>query len=222
MTKFTNSLPSRRWLNARMSRRDLLATVLLAVAGCSYSILPELQEPTDLYSLRPKTRFPDDLPSVDWQLVVELPTAAAGIDGSRIALSHDPYVLEYYAKAAWTDNAPGMVRSLLVESFERCGKVAAVGTEAAGLRANYVLKTSLRKFQADYRGGDPVPEVIVRISTKLLAMPERRIVRAFTSEKSVRASGTAFKDVLGAFNDALGHVMQDIVVSTLTPPAPVG
>lgn len=215
-------LPNRQRLAAGISRRGLLAILLPTVAGCTYSMLPALQRPTNLYTLRPKSRFPGDLPSVDWQLIVELPTAAAGIDGSRIALSHDPYVLEYYANAAWTDNAPGMVRSLLVESFERCGKVAAVGTEAAGLRPDYVLKTSLRKFQADYRDGDPIPMVVVRISAKLVAMPGRRVVRAFASEKSVRAPGTAFKDVLEGFNDALGHVMRDIVVSTLTPPVPVG
>lgn len=199
-----------------MRRREILLGGLAALAGCS--ILPKVQEPTTLYTLTPKTTFPPGLPSVNWQLVVELPTAAAGIDSSRIALSHDPFTLEYYAKAAWTDNAPGMVQTLLIESFERTGKIVAVGPESAGLRPDYILKTDLREFQANYRNGDPVPTVVVRVSAKLVAMPQRRIVRAINSDKSVKASGSTFEDVLNAFDDALGHVLREIIVYTLTTP----
>ena len=78
-----------------MRRRDVLLGGLISVAGCG--ILPKVQEPTTLYTLTPKTTYPDNLPSVAWQLVVELPSASAGIDSSRIALTHDPFTLEYYA-----------------------------------------------------------------------------------------------------------------------------
>jgi len=201
-----------------MRRREIVLGGLALLAGCN--ILPKVQDPTTLYTLTPKNTFPPDLPNVTWQLVVELPTAAAGIDSSRIALSHDPFTLEYYAKAAWTDNAPGMVQTLLIESFERTGKIVAVGPESAGLKPDYILKTDLREFQANYRGGDPLPTVAVRVSAKLVAMPQRRIVRAIDSDKSVKATGPKFEDVLAAFDDALGHVLKDIVVYTLTAPAP--
>jgi len=202
-----------------MKRRDLLLGGLATLAGCN--ILPKVQEPTTLYTLTPKTTFPDGLPSVNWQLVVELPTAAAGIDSSRIALTHNPFTLEYYAKAAWTDQAPGMIQSLLIESFERTGKIVAVGPESAGLRPDYILKTDLREFQANYRNGDPIPTVLVRMTAKLVVMPQRRIVRAITSEKSVKAASPKFEDVLSAFDDAVGHVFREIVVYVLTtPPQP--
>ncbi len=206
-----------------VTRRCLLLGGLAGLAGCTYSMLPDQQEPTALYSLAPEPHFPDDLPRVDWQLVVGLPTAAAGIDGSRIALDHDPYRLEYYAKVAWADNAPGMLRRLLIDAFERTGKVAAVGSEADGLRADYILQSDLRKFQAEYRDLDAIPSVVVRMSAILIALPERRIARSIAAEKSVRASGSRFADVLGAFNDAVGSVLAEIVVSTLTiSPPPVG
>jgi cholesterol transport system auxiliary component len=201
-----------------MRRREVLIGGLLVLAGCN--ILPKVQDPTTLYTLTPKTSFPEDLPNVNWQLVVELPTAAAGIDSSRIALSHDAFTLDYYAKAAWTDNAPGMVQTLLIESFERTGKIVAVGPESAGLRPDYILKIDLREFQANYRAGDPIPSVTVRVSAKLVAMPQRRIVRAIDSDKQVKAAGSKFEDVLNAFDDALGHVLRNIVVFTLTAPSP--
>ena len=192
---------------------------LLVAAGCSILPLPKVQQPTSLYVLSPKTRFPPGLPKVGWQLVVELPTAAAGIDSSRIALSRDPFTLEYFANASWTDLAPGMVQSLLIESFERTGKILAVGAESAGLNPDYILKTDLRSFQANYRGGDPIPTVAVRISASLVKMPQRRIIRSMTAQKLLKAPGSNFEDILMAFNDALGHVLRQIVVFTLTAPA---
>src|SRR5215469_16909828 len=168
-----------------MRRRGFLLGGTLLLAGCN--ILPKVQEPTTLYTLTPKTTYPPGLPTVNWQLVVELPTAAAGIDSSRIALSHNPFTLEYYAKAAWTDNAPGMIQTLLVESFERTGKIVAVGPESAGLRPDYILKTDLRAFEADYRGTDPIPTAVVRMNAKLVAMPQRRIIGATTSQKILKA-----------------------------------
>ena len=199
-----------------MRRRGFLLGGTLLLVGCN--ILPKVQEPTTLYTLTPKTTYPPGLPTVNWQLVVELPTAAAGIDSARIALSHNPFTLEYYAKAAWTDNAPGMIQSLLVESFERTGKIIAVGPESAGLRPDFILKTDLREFQAIYTGDDPVPTVLVRMSAKLVIMPQRKIVLGITSEKKVKASGSKFEDVLNAFDDAVGHVFRDIVVAVLTAP----
>jgi cholesterol transport system auxiliary component len=200
-----------------MRRREFLLGGAMLLAGCN--ILPKVQDPTTLYTLSPKTTYPPDLPEVKWQLVVELPTAAAEIDSSRIALTHNPFTIEYYAKGAWTDNAPGMIQSLLVESFERTGKIVAVGPESAGLRPDFILKTDLRAFQADYRGSDPSPTVVVRMSAKLVAMPQRKIVRAINSEKKVRASSPKFDDVLNAFDDAMGHVLREIVVMTLTTPS---
>jgi cholesterol transport system auxiliary component len=222
MTSRDSSLPDHARAAAGATRRGLLIGGLAALAGCTYSMLPEVQEPTALYTLRPKTQIPDSLPFVSWQLVVELPTAAAGIDSSRIALSHEPFKLEYHAKASWTANAPGMVQSVLIESFERTGKIAAVGRESAGIRPDYILTTDLREFQAEYRNGDPIPSVVVRMAAKLVVLPQRRVVAAISSEKSVRASGSHFKDVLNDFNDALGHVMRDVVMMTLNAPLPAG
>jgi cholesterol transport system auxiliary component len=199
-------------------RRQLLLVGLSAMAACGLLPLPNVQQPTKLYTLSPKTRFPSNLPTVHWQLVVNLPTAAAGIDSSRIALTHNPFRLENFSDAAWTDTAPGMVQSLLIESFERTKKILAVGPESAGLRPDYILETDLREFQVNCRGSESIPTAVVRIDGRLLAMPERRIIGATTSQKLQKARGTNFEDVLVAFNDALGHVLRDIVVFALTTP----
>lgn len=68
----------------------LLAAVAAVMLGsCS---LPDLGSgpPPDLYILSPKSTFPDDIPAVDWQLVVEEPSTGKGFDTDRIAIAPSP------------------------------------------------------------------------------------------------------------------------------------
>lgn len=202
-----------------ISRRAVLAGLggtAALLGGCE--LLPAVSTPTDLYTLTPKTTYERELPRVNWQLVVELPVAAAGLDTARIALQRTPYTLEYYARAAWTDNAPAMVQTLLIESFESTGSILAVGREAIGLRADFILKTDLREFQAIYYDSDPVgvPAITVRMNAKLVQMPERRIVSSSTFGYRAEAASNSFKDIIEAFDIALGSVIKKIVISSLS------
>lgn len=188
--------------------------LVLSLSVCG--VLPRITEPVDLYTLTPKTTFGENsVPHVKWQLVVELPTAPAALDTTRVALKRTPFTVEYYAKSAWIDNAPAMVQTLLIESFERTGAIVAVGREAIGLRPDIILKTDLREFEAIYDGQDPVPSVLVRMNAKLVEMPERRIVASETFDAKVKAAGGKFTDVIGAFDEAVGKVFKDIVIFTL-------
>ena len=130
-------------------RRFLLLAAAPAIAGCS-GILPGQGDPAQLYTLTPKNSFAADLPRVAWQLVVELPVAAAGLNTSRVALQRTPVSLDYFARANWSDAAPAMLQTLLVESFENTGRIVAVSRESVRLRPDYLLQTDLREFAAEY------------------------------------------------------------------------
>ena len=138
----------RKLVGAIQDRRRLLKTMtLVAFATLTSScagVLPGTGPPPLLFRLTPKNTFPDGLPTVDWQLVIEPPLAPAGLDTTRIALHRAAIELEYYARANWTDLAPAMIQTLVVESFENSGKIVAVGRESLGLRADFVLKMELR------------------------------------------------------------------------------
>jgi cholesterol transport system auxiliary component len=209
------NLERRRWLAAGAAALGLMAT-----GGCSLlAALPKVNEPLDLYTLTPKTTFDPDLPSVKWQLIVEQPVAAGGLDTARIALQRTPYTLEYFAKASWTDNAPSMIQTLLVASFERSGKIVSVGRESIGLRPDYLLKTELREFQAVYYDGDgKIPRIVVRVNAKVVEMPDRRIIASRTILKEEQAAGSDFTDIINAFDVALGRALREIVTFTLTAP----
>ena len=68
-----------------------------------------------------------------------------------------------------------MVQTRIVDSFENSHKIVAVARESIGLRANYVLQSDLRNFEAMYFYGKP-PIVHVRIVAKLVRMPDRQII----------------------------------------------
>jgi len=200
----------------------LLAAGATALSGCSVE-LPGSGDPPRIYVLTPKSTFDDDLPRVDWQLLVEPPLAAAGISSSRIALRRSLIELEFFARAAWTDAAPKMIQTLIIESFENSGKIVSVGRQAIGLRADFILKSDLREFQAEFisEDGTPMPageapNIRARMNVKLVKMPERAIVGSNTIEYVLPAPGPAMVQIIEGFDDALGKILKRIVNWTLT------
>ncbi len=191
----------------------LLATAMLT-AACGNIIPGARTEPPRLFDLTPKSKFSRKLPVAKWQLIIETPVAAAGLNTARIALRQSPTTLDYFARAVWTDTAPEMVQSLLIESFDNTGKIVAVGRQSAGLRSDFVLKSDLREFQAEfYEAG--APKVRVRINAKLVRMPERSIIASTTAEHLAAADGKGVEAIVAAFDTALGRTLKIIVEWTL-------
>jgi cholesterol transport system auxiliary component len=202
-------------------------SVLLAIGLAACVDIPGVKEaPPRLYVLTPKSTYPANLPTVDWQLLVETPVSAAGLSSARIALQDSPIELRYFDNANWTDFAPKMVQSLIIESFENSGKIVSVGREQIGLRSDFVLKTELREFQAEYEepipastkelGPDaPAPWARVRINAKLVKMPQREIIAHQTFERRVRAKENRMSAIIDAFDEALGKTLKGVVIWTL-------
>lgn len=198
--------------------RALAAAMLLLIplGGCG-SLVPQLAgPPADIYTLTPKSTFDPRLAPVSWQLVVEEPQAAGGLNTARIAMSKGPTQLDYFSRVRWSERAPLMVQTLLVESFENTGKIVAVGREAIGLRSDYNLRTDLREFQAEYYGVDGGVRVRVRLNGKLVKQPKRNIIASRTFEQVVVTPGRNMGEIVTAFDEALGKVLRQTVEWALT------
>lgn len=196
----------------KLTRRAMLTGAAAAALGAC--ALPGGGDPPQLYTLTPKSTFAPDLPRADWQLAIELPIASGGLDTARIALQRTPYTLDFYARASWTDTAPRMVQSLLIESFEASGKIVGVSRDSAALRPDYLLKVDLREFQAEYFDG-PLPTAHVRLGVRLVGLPERTIEAGFVADERVRARQRDLPAIAQAFDDALGTAMRKVVEWTL-------
>jgi cholesterol transport system auxiliary component len=196
-------------------RRACWSVVLLSVLAACSGLLPLGGPPPNLFTLSPKSTFDAALPNVRWQLVVEEPVAAGGLQVPNIALRTHALELQYYANARWTERAPAMVQTLLVESFENTGKIVSVGRQAVGLRSDFNLKTELREFQAEYGDPNRAPTIRVRLNAKVVRQPRRDIVASESFEIAVPAGGTAINDIILAFDDALGKVIRRTVEWTM-------
>lgn len=206
----------------RILPASLAVAVILLATACTNSLLPGQGPPPKLFDLTPKSTFDEDLPQSDWQLLVETPIAAAGINTSRIAVKRSPTTLNYFAGAAWSDRAPMLVQTLMIESFENTSKITSVGRETVGLRSDYLLKLELREFQTEYYEDEKAPpEIDVRINVKLVQMPERIILASETYGFKIRAESNTLEDIVLAFDEALGKVLKRVVGWTLRKAAEV-
>lgn len=193
---------------------SILLTIVLSFLGCSVLDVPG--PPPNFYNLTPKSTFRADLPKVDWQLIIEVPMAAGGLDSSRIALRPLSTELKYFADARWTERAPEMMQTMLIESFENTDKIVAVGRQSIGLRSDFTLKTELREFQAETFGRDGAMSIRVRLNAKIVKYPRRAIVgsKSFESVEVVE-NGENMKNIVFAFDRATGKVLKKVVEWTL-------
>ena len=196
-----------------LPRRIFLVGLALAPAACS--LLPQGGPPPKLYTLTPATGSPTGGSRVTWQLLVETPVSAGALDTDRIALSRGPISLDYFAAAAWVDRAPLMLQTLIVQSFENSGRIAAVARETLSLRADYMLLPEVRHFEADY-GAAAVPAAHVELGMKLIRMPERAIVAQQLFDARVPAAANDVPAIVDAFNAAFHQVAQQVVEWTLS------
>ena len=193
------------------SRRLRLLAVLsgLALSGCG-GLLSEAPK-RQLYRLEPALAAPAPLPRLPVQLLVALPIAPAGLDTSRIALSRTDVSLDYYYDAEWTDRAPLLVQTALLDAFEKSGALAGVARDSAALRADLVLETELRDFEAVYDSPNAVPRVSVGFTARLIKIPERSIVAQTTIARQASAAANEIPAVVRAFDEALGAAADELV-----------
>jgi len=197
----------------KTTRRHFLVLSAAGLAGCG--IVPDVNKPLTLYTLKPKLGLQQQPAQVSWQLVVAEPSAERDIDTTRIALSRKANLIEYFADGNWSDTAPSVVQAKLIEAFEATKAIVAVGRDAAGLRADYVLQSDLRDFQAEYADGGGAPTAHVRLIAKLVQMPDRRITRTVSAEASAPAAAKDMAAIVVAFEQALGQVLSQIVTGIL-------
>jgi cholesterol transport system auxiliary component len=205
--------------SGRILRGVLAAVVLAPLAACALADVAGGPAPS-LYVL--KAPAVDDALQggpVPAQLVVEDFTAPAAIDTTRIVFQPGENEIAYYAGARWSDRAPRMISTLLVETLSRTGKFPAVVGPGATARMDYALVGDIRAFAASRDAsaglGQGTTKVRVVFYVRLLRARDRSIVasREFSSEAAAPGSGMA--NVVAAYDAALGAVLADIAGWTL-------
>jgi cholesterol transport system auxiliary component len=193
------------------------ALLPLLLAGCGGLLSGPPARP--LYRLDPTFAFAAALPHVGLQVLVAAPSAPSGLDTARIALSRTAVGLDYFADAEWTDRAPYLVQTALVEGFQKSGALPAVGPESGDLRADFVIETAIRDFEAAYEAPNGPPRAVVTLNVQLVRMPQRSIVGQTVVRREQQAAANTIADVVHAFDAALGGAAAEIVRWTVSNPS---
>ncbi|HSC59755.1 MAG TPA: ABC-type transport auxiliary lipoprotein family protein, partial [Rhizomicrobium sp.] len=152
---------------SRTLRRAALAIASVVALSACGSLLGPSEAPPQIYVLHPPFGPVANAPAVQWQFGVTEPVSPAVFDSKRISLIQGQ-TMDYYASSAWPDQAPDILQSLLVEAFEKSGKIKAVGRNSAGVRADILVTTEIRDFSAHYDVKDGIPTIVVDIVAKLI------------------------------------------------------
>ena len=198
----------------RMRRRQLLCVgaslPALLGAGCQ---LPGSGPPPREFRVTQKSTFPEDLPKVDWVLVVERPSTDPSVDTPRIARTSGVEI-QYYAGATWVDRPAVMIEPLIIQSFRSSGAIGVVADRRADVRPDFVLQTSITAFEAIEAASGP-PDVRAEMSANLIQMSRRQVVGTAEIGHTVTASANNLESIAIAFDEALGHVLKRLVEWTL-------
>ena len=192
----------------RISRRMVIAALALAPAGCG-SLLGGGGPPTALYTLTALHDFPPAGTPRRLQVLIDKPTSSDALDTTRIALRRNQLSFNYFADAAWTDGAPAMIQSLLVESLQRSGRVTAASRDTLAIRGDVELRIEVRHFEAEYTGDVELPTVRIELGLMLVRVEDRSIIATRTVTASARPAKNDVPAVVAAFDQALHAAMTD-------------
>ena len=192
------------------------APILLALTltGCSVSsLLAPSGAPPKIYTLSAPKEIASSAPQAKWQLLIAMPSAVADLNTTRIAIIPGPSRMDYYADVTWADRPPAMLQELLLQSFDRSGRIDAAQKQSGGSKSDFLLTTEIEDFEVDTTAAEPGAHI--RVAARLVRSRDREIVATRNFDATV-PSGGSFDGAIAAFDNGLQSVLPQMVDWTLT------
>jgi cholesterol transport system auxiliary component len=201
-----------------------LAGVVLALALAGCAGLTSRDVATVRYVLRPPavsapvaaggvTAGADRLAATSLKVVRVVPQP--GYSGDHILLLGDDHSLGFFAASRWVDTLPAIVGTLAAESMRDTGRLQAVHDENAPFAADYTLRLTIRRFDAQYAAAGQAPRVTVGLECAIGRRTDRGTVASFAVEGQAVAAADRMRDVVAAFERAAQQALAEAVRRTL-------
>ena len=177
---------------------------LARLAGGSSNAAPVV------YDLTAPTQFPvfDNAPR--GLLIVVEPTSLIALETRKFMIRPNPSDDPTFAKAEWSDNAPKLLQTKIIQTFENAGLSQSVSRPTEGLVADRQLALDIRKFQIS-DAAEPTAEI--EIAAKILSDKGRiigaKVFRASAPMNALNASSAAT-----ALDKAFGQCATELAVWT--------
>ena len=196
-------------------RRIGLAMCLGAtLAGCG-GLFHSNARPEQVYVLRSVPIPVDPAPApVGASLRVNRPTANPGLDSPQIILVESDRRMSFFTGSLWAAPASNMLEMLAVEKLRASGTWASVADSTSAFPSDYVLQTTIRRFEADYTGGETAPEVRVVLDCIVGKREGREVVANFLATGSAQATANRMSAVVPAFEAATNAALDSMAAKT--------
>jgi cholesterol transport system auxiliary component len=199
------------------------ALVLLsaaALAGCS-GLFHSNARPEQVYYLRPPAAGGTEgsgagganapaAPVPPASLRVTHPLASPGLDGQHIMLVQNDHRMNFYAGSRWPSATPDVIDSLIVQTLRASGAWSSIEDTASPFPSDYLLQTSIRRFEADYTSGAAAPVVYVVIDCLVGRGEGREVIASFSVSGSAPAAANRLNEVVAAFEQASGAALNSL------------
>jgi len=193
--------------------RTLLLLAAALLGACS-SLLTSRAAPEQTYYLRaPAVAGGGE--ALGASLRVGHPQTDPGLDSPRITLRQPDHRMSFYTGARWPGPVPDLIESLAVQTLRAGGGWSSVEDSTSPFPSDYLLQTTVRRFDADYSAAGAAPEVHVALDCILGRREGRDVVASFTAEGSATAGANRQGAVVEAFEQALGNALQQLAQRSL-------
>ena len=192
-----------------IKKYGLLFLIPFCLAGCLTSNTPA---PT-YYVLNPEMINVEDKQNLPVSVIIERPAVVSGLNTDRIALvKSNGRELDYFAEARWNGQLDKIVQDFIIESFENSYDIVEVNTTSLHQKADYLVVTKIRDFQAEYDGDTNSPPTIkVTLVSSILKLPEKKMMSRIikTQEKTLQENSMAA--IVGGFEELLRQTSYEIL-----------
>jgi cholesterol transport system auxiliary component len=210
----------------RLSGALLTACAALAVTGCT-GLFHSTAPPEQTYLLRAPAppaaaapaaspgaalASPAALPSIR----VSQPSADPGLNSSRIILVQADHRLNFYSGSRWAAPVPDLVEALAVETLRASGGWQSVQDADSPFPSDYLLRIRVRRFEADYTGGGPAPEVHVVLDCVVGQREGREVLASFIAQGTATAAADRMSAVVAAFEQATDEALNSLAQQSRT------
>lgn len=195
-----------------------LAALLPCLAACgTLSAIGDAATPLDVIVLS----TPDDLPTrtgppLARDVIIEEPTASGALATDRIMIQPGALQAEYLPDTRWSDTAPVLIQTLMVQALDSTNGFQYVGRRPLGPGGDFAVVTEIVAFQARLLPDGSAAEVEVRLVSRIVRERGATVVATRTFAASERAESLDDLVLAEAFDRATGRVIWDFTAWVLT------
>jgi len=178
----------------------------LLIGACFGGVRDDMAAPVNYRISAPKLAAGGALAA---DVLVAVAATAPGLDSTGIAGRWPGSRIDYLAGARWPVKTPALIESALIEGLQDSGRLRSVQGDFGRFRTTHTLTLEVRRFEADYTGGEP-PVAQVALAVTIGRQSDRRVLTAFTVAVEERASENRVSAVVAALDSAFARAATEI------------